>query len=77
MSEIIESMPACVMGRPLLHDWPEIFDGEARRFGPEEFAGTPSDFGRQVRAAAKRLGVRATVVTRTQPLPAVWVQRVP
>lgn len=66
MPEIMDAMPSPsgIMGRPVKYNWPEIFDGQVHRFAEGEVPGTLSDFGRQVRAMAKRYHVTVSVVTR-------------
>jgi len=78
--EIVDSMPnsgagarRSARGPEPKYNWAEIFDGQPRHFALADIPGTPRNFGRQVRTAAARHGVRVTVIVRSKS--GVYVQR--
>lgn len=42
-------------------NWPEVFDGQIRRFGKAEQKPTPKQFRRMIRNKAHNLGIRVRV----------------
>lgn len=73
MDTISDGAPSRAPHPARRYDWRRILDGSVRRFPLDELPGSPENFARQVRAAAKRRGLAVRVVIRSRA--GVYVQR--